>query len=74
MKPVQIIALLFIIAGGAGLVYGGFTYTSETHQAELGPVEFEVAEKDRVSVPPWAGIASIAVGTSLLLFGGRSKN
>ncbi len=74
MNALKFIALLLITAGVGALVYGGFTYTSETHKAELGPVELEVAEKDRVSVPPWMGIASIGAGTLLLLVGPRRSS
>jgi hypothetical protein len=67
MNIVKIVAILLIVAGVAGLVYGGFTYTKETHDVKLGPVEFSVEEKERINVPVWAGIASIAIGTVLLL-------
>ena len=67
MNIVKIVAILLIVAGVAGLVYGGFTYTKETHDVKLGPVEFSVEEKERINVPVWAGVASIVVGTGLLL-------
>jgi hypothetical protein len=67
MNIVKIVAILLIVAGVAGLVYGGFTYTKETHDVKLGPVEFSVEEKERINVPVWAGVASIVVGTVLLL-------
>lgn len=73
MNALKTVALILIFAGVAALVYGGFTYTSETHKAELGPVELAVAEKDRVTVPPWAGVGAIGLGTGLLLFGSRRK-
>jgi hypothetical protein len=67
MNIVKIVAILLIVAGVAGLVYGGFTYTKESHDVKLGPVEFSVEEKERINVPVWAGVASIVVGTGLLL-------
>lgn len=73
MNALKVFALILITAGVGALVYGGFTYTSETHSAELGPVALEVAEKDRVSIPPWVGIGSIGAGTLLLLVGSRRK-
>ena len=33
MSPAKIAAILLIIGGALGLVYGGFTYTSDTHRA-----------------------------------------
>lgn len=66
--PIQkLLAIVFIGAGIMGLIYGGFSFTKETHQAELGPLSMSIDEKEYVSVPVWAGIASIVIGTGLLL-------
>lgn len=66
--PIQkLLAIVFIGAGIMGLIYGGFSFTKETHEAELGPLSMSIDEKEYVSVPVWAGIASIVVGTGLLL-------
>ena len=73
MSPAKIIGILLIVAGVAALAYGGFSYTKETHKAEIGPLKFSVAEKERVNVPQWAGIAAIAAGVVVLLVGGKKK-
>jgi hypothetical protein len=69
----RILALVLIVAGVLGLVYGSFSYTKETHEAKLGPLEMSVKEKETVSVPVWAGVGAIAVGTLLLLTGNRKS-
>ena len=61
------IAVVLIIAGTLGLVYGQFTYTKKTHEAKLGPLEFQFREKETVNVPTWAGVGAIAAGVVLLL-------
>jgi hypothetical protein len=33
------------------LIYGGFTYTKETHEAKLGPINLSVKEKGTVDIP-----------------------
>jgi len=66
---VKIIAIVLIAAGILVLVYGGFTYKKETHDARVGPVEIAVTEKKRMDVPVWAGVAMIVVGGGLLLVG-----
>lgn len=68
----QIIAIVLIAAGAAGLAYGSFSFTKETHQAKIGPVELSVKEKETVNVPVWAGIGAIAIGVVLLVVGRRS--
>lgn len=71
MNALKIVALALIAAGILGLMYGGFTYTKETHEAKIGPIEMTVNEKETVNVPVWAGVGAIVVGTALLLVGGR---
>ena len=73
MTPVKIFAIVLIVAGVAGLAYGGFSYTKDTHKAEIGPLKFSVQEKERVNVPQWAGLAAILAGVVLLVAGGRKK-
>lgn len=72
MNAVRIVALALIVAGALALAYGGFSYTKETHQAKLGPIELSVKETQRVNVPLWAGVAAIVAGGALLLFGSRN--
>jgi TRAP-type C4-dicarboxylate transport system permease small subunit len=71
MNTVRIAALALIAAGVLGLVYGGFSYTKETHRATLGSLELSVKDRETVNVPVWAGIGAIVVGGALLAMGGR---
>ena len=71
MSGVKMAALILIVLGVLGLVYGGFSYTKDTHDTKIGPIELSVKEKERVNVPVWAGVISIAAGAGLLLFGNK---
>ena len=71
MNAVKIAAIALIVAGILGLVYHSFTYTKETHEAKLGPIEMSVKDKETVNIPVWAGVGAIALGAVLLLFGGK---
>jgi TRAP-type C4-dicarboxylate transport system permease small subunit len=64
----KIVAIVLIAAGILGLVYGGITYTKDTHEAKLGPLELSVEDKETVKVPVWAGVLAIVAGGGLLLF------
>ncbi|MDP3308983.1 hypothetical protein [Methylotenera sp.] len=66
MNAVKMLAIVLIIAGGLGLIYGGFTYTKDTHQAKIGPIELSVKDTETVNIPVWAGIASMVAGAFLL--------
>lgn len=71
MKAFQAAAIILIVLGALALAYGGFTYTSDTHEADLGPISVSVDEKERVNVPIWAGAGAVVAGGLLLLFGAR---
>jgi len=66
MNGVKILAIVLIVAGGLGLIYGGFTYTKDTHEAKLGPIELTVKDRQTVNVPIWAGVGAIVAGVVLL--------
>jgi hypothetical protein len=65
----KIIGVVLIIAGTLGLIYGGFSYTKEKHDVNVGPLKFSMAEKERINVPVWAGAGAIGIGVILLLIG-----
>ena len=67
MTLARILGVLLIVAGVAGLILGSFSYTKETHQAKLGPIELSVKEKETVAIPIWVSVAAIAAGTVLLV-------
>lgn len=66
MNAIKMLAIVLIVAGGLALAYGGFTYTKETHQANLGPIEFSVKDRETVSIPVWAGLGVLLAGVALL--------
>jgi hypothetical protein len=68
----QVVAILLIVAGVLGLAYGSFSFTKETHEAKVGPIQLSVKEKETVNVPVWAGVGSIALGVVLLVAGRRN--
>jgi hypothetical protein len=73
MSVAKIVGIVLIVAGTLGLVYGSFSYTKETHQTKLGPIELSVKDKETVNVPVWLGVGAIAIGGLLLLFGGNKR-
>ena len=67
MNPTKIIGIILIVLGVAGLAMGGFSYTKDTHEAKIGPIQLSVKEKETVNIPLWAGIGAIALGVVLLV-------
>ena len=73
MNALKIMASVLIVAGIVALLYGKFSYTKETHDIKLGPIEMAVAEKQTVNVPVWAGVGAIVGGGALLLYASRKR-
>ena len=69
----RIIAIVLLVAGTLGLIYGGFSYTKDTTVVKLGPLEITAKEKETVNIPIWLGIGAIAVGGLLLVFGSKGR-
>lgn len=67
MSAIKIAAVVLIAVGIVGLVYGSFSYTTQTHEAKIGPLELSVNDKKTVNVPVWVGVGAIVVGGVLLL-------
>ena len=72
MTTKQIVALLLIVGGVLALAYRGFSYTKETHEAKIGPLELNVKEREYVNVPVWLGVGAVVVGAVLLVSGKKS--
>ena len=66
MNSSKTIAMVLIVFGLLVLAYGGFSYTKETHNAKIGPIELSVKDKETVSLPIWVGVGAIAAGLVLL--------
>jgi TRAP-type C4-dicarboxylate transport system permease small subunit len=66
MNMTKMIAIVLITAGILGLAYGGFTYTKETHNAKIGPIELSVKDKETINFPVWISIGALVGGVVLL--------
>ncbi len=66
-------AIVLIVVGTAGLVFGTFSYGRETQTTSIGSIEIAVSEQRAFNVPVWAGVGAILVGTALLLVGRKGK-
>ena len=73
MNTAKIAAIVLILAGALGLVYGSFSYTKETHETKIGPIELSVKDKQTVNVPVWAGVGAIVLGGVVLVFGSKKS-
>jgi hypothetical protein len=73
MSAGKMAGIVLIVGGVLALVYHSFSYTKESHDAKIGPLELSVKNKETVDVPTWAGVAAIVAGAALLLVGNRKN-
>ncbi len=71
MSGIKIIAIVLIIVGLLGLVYGSFSYTRETQGGKPGSFELSVKDTRTVYVPVWASVSVIVIGWGLLLIANK---
>ena len=67
----KIAGILLIILGVAGLIYGGFSFTTEKKAVDLGPVQINKTEHHSVPISPILGIVAIAGGAALIYFSAK---
>ena len=71
MNAIRMLGIALILSGALGRAYGSFSWTKETHEAKVGPIELSLSEQQTVNVPVWAGLGAIVVGGALLLLAGK---
>ena len=71
MKPLTLVGILAILAGGYILVRG-LSFTSERNVLEVGP--FKAAVEEKQAVPTWVGGLAVGVGLLMVIAGARSRS
>lgn len=72
MNGIKLAAVILIVLGGIALAIGSFSYTKQSEQVKLGPLELSVKQKETVNLPVWLG-AGVLIAGVLLLLGGAKK-
>jgi uncharacterized membrane protein len=67
MNIKKVLGIALIALGVVFLAVRGFSYTKETHKANLGPIDFSIKEKERVTIPTWVGVVVVIAGVALLV-------
>ena len=71
MTAMRLTGAVLLVLGLAGLLTGGFSFTKDTTQAKLGPLELTVKEKESVNIPQWLSLGAMLIGGVVLVMGFR---
>lgn len=65
------LALILIVLGIIGVVYGGITWTHPHQVADLGPVQITSTKHESIPLPPVAGAILLVAGAALFFSSNR---
>ncbi len=73
MKPITIIGIVLIIVGVVGFAMGGFSFTHEKKDVDMGPLQISHNQTKTVPIPPVLSAIALIGGIGLVVVGARSK-
>jgi hypothetical protein len=71
MKPATLVGILLIVVGIIGFVSGGFSFTHEKKDVDLGPVQIQHKQKSTFPISPVLSAIALVGGIGLVVAGSR---
>jgi hypothetical protein len=71
MKPATVIGIVLIIVGVIGFALGGFSFTHEKKDVDLGPLQVSHEQKQSVPIPPILSGIALVGGIALVVVGSK---
>lgn len=73
MKAATIVGVLLVILGVVGFAMGGFSFTHEKKDVDVGPVQISHESTKHVPIPPILSGLAMVGGIALIVVGSKSK-
>ena len=73
MKPATVIGIVLILLGIVGFALGGFSFTHEKKDVDVGPLQVSHEQKKTVPIPPILSGVVLVGGIALVIVGTKSK-
>ena len=73
MKPATVLGVILIVLGLAGLIAGGFTYTHQKKDVDMGPLQISHQQTRTVPIPPILGGLALLGGLVLVVAGAKKS-
>ena len=64
MNAARIAGIILIVGGLVGFFTGGFSFTTDTTAAKIGPIALTVTERKPWTTPPWLMLGTVALGAA----------
>ena len=72
MKPATIIGIVLVIIGVVGFAVGGFSFTHEKKDVDIGQVQIEHKQTSTVPIPPILSAIALVGGIGLVVVGAKT--
>ncbi|HVJ08036.1 MAG TPA: DUF4383 domain-containing protein [Acidisarcina sp.] len=73
MKPSMVVGILLVVLGIAGFVVGGFSYTHEKKDVDLGSLQIQHKETRVFPISPWLSALVVIGGVAMVIVATKSK-
>ena len=71
MKAATIVGILLIVLGIVGFSVGGFSFTHQKKDVDLGPLQVSHEQKQTVPISPILSVLALVAGVGLVVVGVR---
>jgi uncharacterized membrane protein YidH (DUF202 family) len=72
LKAATIVGILLIVVGIIGFVAGGFSFTHEKKDVDMGPVQIQHKQTKTVPISPILSAVALVGGVGLVIVGAKS--
>ncbi len=73
MKAATVVGIILLAIGLIGFAMGGFSFTHEKKDVDLGPLRVEHKQTKTVPIPPLVSAIAVVAGVGLVVVGVRSR-
>ena len=73
MKAAMVVGIILIVLGIIGFSMGGFSFTHEKKDVNLGPLQVSHEQKQTVPISPILSALALVGGIGLVVVGVRAK-
>jgi hypothetical protein len=73
LKAATVVGILLIVVGIVGFAMGGFSFTHEKKDVDMGPLQIEHKKTESIPIPPILSAIALVGGIGLVVVGVRSK-